>query len=209
MRAYAAKQAEALLEQCTLGSLSRNADVAAIKDAKPIWPVFVMFSFEREYHNSGTHKLRLRRLGEASADMDDKFDPRGWVTIRKTDMELVEEAHGQKPPKGPQCFLKAGLSERPTTSNRYLRSDRWHTVTITADCQDRTVLIFLDGIQATEKEINIGPGPMDFPGVVLGMLSYRILSASPEKAWSHRIAFARHVSQFVASAHVDGVVDWG
>ncbi|OLP98000.1 hypothetical protein AK812_SmicGene19606 [Symbiodinium microadriaticum] len=111
---------------------------------------------EREYHNSGTHKLRLRRLGEASADMDDKFDPRGWVTIRKTDMELVEEAHGQKPPKGPQCFLKAGLSERPTTSNRYLRSDRWHTVTITADCQDRTVLIFLDGIQATEKEINIG-----------------------------------------------------
>ena len=60
---------------------------------------------------------------------------------------------------------------------RYLRSDRWHTVTITSDCQDRTVplttshcsielilfvasscevLVFLDGMQATEKEINIG-----------------------------------------------------
>ncbi|CAK9023321.1 unnamed protein product [Durusdinium trenchii] len=111
---------------------------------------------EREYHNSGTHKLRLRRMGEATADVDDKFDPRGWVTIRKTDMELVEEAHGQKAAKGPQCFLRAGLAERPVTSNRYLRSDRWHTVTITSDCQDRTVLVFLDGMQATEKEINIG-----------------------------------------------------
>eukprot|EP00434_Breviolum_minutum_P039775 symbB.v1.2.035335.t1/scaffold4678.1/size36577/2 len=167
---------------------------------------------EREYHNSGTHKLRLRKMGEAAqmvailpiflafkhisegglllsswvrnvrfrecfprfvsvrgipsrppnlqqkatADVDDKFDPRGWVTIRKTDMELVEEAHGQKAAKGPQCFLRAGLAERSVTSNRYLRSDRWHTVTITSDCQDRTVLVFLDGMQATEKEINIG-----------------------------------------------------
>ncbi|CAL1170883.1 unnamed protein product [Cladocopium goreaui] len=111
---------------------------------------------EREYHNSGTHKLRLRRMGEATADVDDKFDPRGWVTIRKTDMELVEDAHGQKAVKGPQCFLRAGLAERSVTSNRYLRSDRWHTVTITSDCQDRTVLVFLDGMQATEKEINIG-----------------------------------------------------
>ncbi|CAJ1460142.1 unnamed protein product, partial [Effrenium voratum] len=111
---------------------------------------------EREYHNSGTHKLRLRRMGEVTADVDDKFDPRGWVTIRKTDLELVEEPHGQKPAKGPQCFLRAGLAERPTTSNRYLRSDRWHTITVTSDCTDRTVLVFLDGVQATEKEINIG-----------------------------------------------------
>ncbi|CAE7555392.1 unnamed protein product [Symbiodinium necroappetens] len=159
---------------------------------------------EREYHNSGTHKLRLRRLGEASADMDDKFDPRGWVTIRKTDMELVEEAHGQKPPKGPQCFLKAGLSERPTTSNRYLRSDRWHTVTITADCQDRTVLIFLDGIQATEKEINIGPGPIH--GVVVGslgpsQLEFGIPDRLSVESSADRTAVCLHVQRSMVLSH--------
>lgn len=80
---------------------------------------------------------------------------------------------------------------------RYLRSDRWHTVTITSDCQDRTVrdpsvycvmililiwilvpepgancrhkmflkkvLVFLDGMQAAEKEINIGPNLIAVP----------------------------------------------
>ncbi|CAE8643521.1 unnamed protein product, partial [Polarella glacialis] len=35
----------------------------------------------REYHNSGTHKLRLRRMGDLSADVDDTLDPRGWVTL--------------------------------------------------------------------------------------------------------------------------------
>lgn len=43
-----------------------------------------------EYHNSGTHKLRLRMLGDLSADVDDKFDPRGCVIVRKTEVKLVE-----------------------------------------------------------------------------------------------------------------------
>lgn len=45
--------------------------------------------------------------------MDDKFDPRGWVTIRKTDMELLEEANGQKAAKGPQSGKPKRLCFRP------------------------------------------------------------------------------------------------
>lgn len=41
---------------------------------------------------------------------------------------------------------------------RYLRSDRWHTVTIAADTSDRTAAIYLDGVLAMEREINIGAG---------------------------------------------------
>ena len=59
-----------------------------------------------EYHNSGAHKVRLRKKGDLSAEVDEKFDPKGWVTLRKTDLELLEDPCAAKSLSGPQCFLK-------------------------------------------------------------------------------------------------------